>query len=242
MKNLTLPQISHDLRNYIYGISGAVDVIADDINLYAKEQEAQGIQLNSKLKEILEFANVLVPHCKKAFCYLDDILKSEQNDNLTLGELEDCDVVELIKELLIFSERLILEHKVSVAIEAEPNLPVFKCDVPRLQQILINLITNAVKYSSEGSEVKITTKFSNQKLQIEIIDKGIGMTEQEIAMALAGDGTQIDKSNLNKTVPLDSHGLGMPIVKKMVELMKGEMRIESEKGQGTRVILYFLNQ
>ena len=61
----------------------------------------------------------------------------------------------------------------------------------------------------------------DNKIQIEISDSGIRMTEQEITMALNGNG------------------IGMPIVKQLMELIKGEMRIESEKGRGTKVILSF---
>jgi signal transduction histidine kinase len=148
-------------------------------------------------------------------------------------------VENLIKELLVFNERLISSHQVNVKTTIETNLPKLKCNIKKLKQILINLITNAVKYSNEGSEVKIIAKSFNQKIQIEISDAGIGMTTDEIQMALNGDGKNIYKSGLNKNIPYDCHGLGMPIVKQLMDLMGGELKIESEKNKGTKVILGF---
>ena len=75
-------------------------------------------------------------------------------------------------------------------------------------------------------------------LYIEVADSGIGMSEEEIKMALNGDGKKIDKSGLDKEI--DSNGIGMTIIKDLVALLGGEMKIESAKGVGTRVILRFL--
>ena len=58
---------------------------------------------------------------------------------------------------------------------------------------------------------------NQHQIQITISDTGIGMSEKEIEMALNGDGKNIDKSSLNK--PIDSHGLGMPIVKQLIDLL-----------------------
>ncbi len=76
----------------------------------------------------------------------------------------------------------------------------------------------------------------NNKISIIIEDDGIGMNDEEIALALSGQGNQIDKSSLESTGKImDSHGIGFPIVKQLVALLGGELRIISEKGKGTRI-------
>jgi two-component system cell cycle sensor histidine kinase PleC len=235
-----LSSITHDLRNYIGGISGLVNIISENIAIYKAKQEATGIRLDENLKEISECANMLAPYSNEALRYVEDILDSTgiKTGKFTLGKIEDCDLGEVINKLLIFNKTFFIDQKVIVETEIEENLPQLNTDILRLKQILINLITNAVKYSPKGSKVEISVSQNNQhQLQITISDSGIGMTEAEIEMALNGDGKNIDKSALNK--PIDSHGLGMPIVKQLVELLGVEMEIESEKNKGTKVKLYF---
>ncbi len=238
--NSNLPQISHDLRSYISGISGLASLISENIAVYTKRQAAKGIRPDDGLQEATEFANMLAPYSHEAMQYVEDMLDTAQIETgkFILGEIEECDVEKLITRLLILNKGFTINQKINVEAEISPNLPKLKCDVRRLKQVLMNLITNAVKYSPEDSEVLIIAKFSNQKIQIEISDSGIGMGAEEITMALNGEGQNIDKSDLDK--PIDSHGLGMPIVKQLMELMKGEMKIESEKGRGTKVILEFV--
>ena len=243
LQNLDLKNISHDLRNHMSGISGAIGVIAENLTSYKKQQAALGIKLDERLRESEEWINILAPYSIEAMQYVEDMLDISMaaTGKFSLGEMVQCDLEKLIARLLIFNKSFILKHKITVKTEIDSGLPLFKCDERRLKQILTNLITNAVKYSPEGGEVRIRIVETQDiaSLRIEIIDSGIGMAEAEIAMALAGEGMQIDKSDLNKTASLDSHGLGLPIVKQLVELMGGELHIESEKGKGTKVSLRF---
>ena len=259
LQTLDLKNISHDLRNHMSGISGAIGVIAENLTSYKKQQAALGIKLDERLRESEEWINILAPYSIEAMQYVEDMLDISMaaTGKFSLGEMVQCDLEKLIARLLIFNKSFILKHKITVKTQIDSGLPFLKCDERRLKQILTNLITNAVKYSPEGGEVLIKivetqylasldiASHSNcqtqdiASLRIEIIDSGIGMAEAEIAMALAGEGMQIDKSDLNKTASLDSHGLGLPIVKQLVELMGGELHIESEKGKGTKVSLRF---
>lgn len=243
MSNQTqlISSVTHDLRNYIGGISGLVNIISENITSYLAKQEAIGIKPDATLKEISECANMLTPYSNEALCYVEDLLNDAQmqSGKFTLGKLEDCNIGKLVKELLVFYQSFIDEHQIIIKTDIAENLPRLNTDILRLKQILTNLITNAVKYSSKGNKVEISVSQNNQRqLQMTISDSGIGMTEQEITMALSGDGKNIDKSSLNK--PIDSHGLGLPIVKQLVELLGAKMEIESQKGKGTKILLYFI--
>ena len=235
---ILLPQITHDLRNYLGGISGLVGIISENINTNLNKQEAIGIKPDKNLKEISECLGMLTPYSNEALHYVEDLLNNAQmkSGKFTLGKSEDCDIGDLVKELLVFNKSFIINHQITIQTNIVENLPKLKTDIIRLKQILINLITNAVKYSPQGNKVEISVSQNyQQQIQIAISDSGVGMTKQEIEMALNGNGQNIDKSNLNK--PIDSHGLGMPIVKQLVELLGAKMLIESEKGKGTRITI-----
>jgi signal transduction histidine kinase len=260
---ILLPHITHDLRNYINGIFGLANIIADNINSYQAKQTKIGAKLDDNLKEASELANMLAPYTNEAFHYLEDMLDTAQAETgkFSLGKIEDCDLSKLIKRLLIFNKGFIRDHRITIETNIEDNLPKLPCDIFRLKQILTNLITNAVKYSKKGNKVNISVRYLNAEdkkilvttssafslpnyndenkgiICIEIADHGIGMTEEEISMALNGNGKNIDKLDLNK--PIDSYGFGIIIVKQLIDLMKGVMEIGSKKGDGTKVRLWF---
>jgi signal transduction histidine kinase len=234
-----LPQITHDLRNYINGISGLSNIVLKNIVDYAEQEKAKGKEIDDNLKEILECARMLAPYSKEASCYIDDMLNSvnSKSNKFSLGGLEECNVGALLKEMVFFKRELVGENRINVQVDLENNLPKVKIDVIRLKQIFINLITNALKYSHKGGEVYISVKLCQKsQMQIIIADSGIGMDKKELKMALAGDGQDIDKSDLDK--PIDSHGLGLPIVKQLVDLLGMKMQIESRKKCGTKISLY----
>lgn len=249
--NASLSSVSHDLRNYLSGISGMIDLITHSINSYKKAQEAKGIKVDDSIKEISECALLLSPYSKEALHFVDDLMNvafenkngsddiSEESSTFKTREPVLCNIGELIKELLIFNESLILKHKVFVHTDIQNNLPYLKCDILRLKQILINLIVNAIKYSHQGGLVKILAYLKYNQICVEISDNGIGMNDEEVALALSGNGKQIDKSALNKDVPIDSHGIGLPNVIELVELLNGKIEISSEKNRGTRITLLF---
>jgi signal transduction histidine kinase len=108
-------------------------------------------------------------------------------------------------------------------------------DARRMKQILTNLISNAIKYSPEKSEIKISCKENQKLLEITICDQGFGMSEEEIEIALQKH-QRIKNKNFDK---FDSFGLGLPLVKNLVELQKGEMEIKSKENEGTEIILKF---
>ena len=231
----SLSNISHDLRNYISGINGLANLIIEQIDHYRKSDKNR---INHNIEEVSELANILEPFSQEAMQYVDDILDDCQikTGKFNLGKIENCNITELIHHIIIFHKDFLMKNKVTLQKNIEVNLPLIKGNIRRLKQILINLITNAAKYSPENSIIQINAYSKEQKVYIEIIDDGIGMNKKELELALNGKGTEIDKSILNKSC--DSRGLGLPIVKHLMDLM-GDMKIDSKKGLGTKIILEF---
>lgn len=230
-KTNLLRSISHDLKNYICNILNLTKTILD--------KENNSILL--KNNEDLETLKIISSQSEELMYFVEDLLDTNQTEKgeFSLGKLEKCNIAELITRIVLLNKGFAIRHKISLKTNIEDNLPEVKCDIRRIKQILTNLITNAIKYSNHDSSVNIFAKYLKEQDQvyIEIADQGIGMTKEEIEMAISGSGQNIDKSNLNK--PIDSHGIGMTIVKKLVELHKGKMEIDSIKGKGTKVKIYF---
>lgn len=222
---------SHDLKNYIFGISGLS-------NLILQSKKKSEISSNEDLKLVEEISK----QSEELMGFVEDLLDTNQNESgeFSLGKMQVCDVVDLTQRMVILNKNFALENHVSLeAIKCEYDSLYINCDIRRLKQILNNLISNSIKYSPAESKVLITASLlkESNEICIEVCDNGIGMTSKEIEIALSGRGEAIDKSSLNKVI--DSHGIGMPIIKKLVDLHKGRLEIDSKKGFGTKVKIYF---
>jgi len=232
-----------------------MEIIAENLTKYQENQRLNRFEVTDRnFLESLELANMLIPHSKETIKYLEDSLANEEIINnsatpkldlpkldLPKLDLQELDIKEIINNLLDINQGLISKNQIIIKTEIAKNIPKFRTDIIKFKQILTNLLTNAFKYSHNGSEVQIIAKNINDKigdgLYIEVADSGIGMNDEELSMALNGDGKKIDKSGLDKEI--DSNGIGMTIIKDLVALLGGKMKIESQKGIGTKVGLLF---
>jgi len=144
------------------------------------------------------------------------------------------DVADLVDQTLTGLNGLGQNHRIRT--EIEDGLPAIAADAAKMQQALTNIVSNAIKYSSEGSQIDISTAAlrRNAKLMvaIRVADRGIGMTPEQQARIFdafyrAGDAQNVQGS-----------GLGMTIFKEIIELHGGHADIESRPGAGTAVTVW----
>jgi signal transduction histidine kinase len=114
-------------------------------------------------------------------------------------------------------------------------LPRIQADSRRVRQILLNLISNSIKFTPEGGEIKISAGMTDGEVTLTIADTGIGMSADDIPKALTRFG-QID-SRLSRKY--DGTGLGLPLSKRLIELHGGTLAIDSIVGTGTTVTIRF---
>lgn len=221
--------INHDLRNYISGISGLARIIFE---------ESDNSKSQSRNKE---YAKVIIDQSDEILSFVEDLLDKNLEDVNTVKMHPEnrFSIKDLLKEIIFLSQKFIKQQDVRVILEIEDEIPDIDGDKVNIRRVLDNLITNSVKYSPKGSKVLISAQYlpKSQEVYIEIVDNGIGMSEDEIKMALTGKGAEVDKSGLGKAI--DSHGIGLPLVKKIIDSLKAKMEIESKKYQGTKFRLWF---
>lgn len=118
---------------------------------------------------------------------------------------------------------------INIRLQAQENLPKIECDPLKIDEILDNLVSNAVKFTQKGGMVIIHAKSQNQKVVISIEDNGHGLSENEIANAFKIGGVLSAKPTGDET----STGFGLWIAKKFITAHKGRIWIESELGKGS---------
>jgi signal transduction histidine kinase len=161
------------------------------------------------------------------------------NDILDLSKLESGkfelfeeahSVKGLLESCLEMIDLRARNGQISLELNVEKNLPLLSADALRFRQILINLLSNAVKFTPEGGSVTVTAKRGlDNGLVIEVSDSGIGMKQSDVARAL--EPFRQISNQLNRKH--EGTGLGLPLVKRLVEMHGGRFVLTSEPDLGT---------
>ncbi len=144
-------------------------------------------------------------------------------------EIEDVSVNSVIEETTEMLGQLAVDANINLEIDIEPDLPVIETDKRKLKQVLVNLVSNAIKYTPEHGRVMLSAKRAEKDgvLVLVVSDTGIGMTAENLheVMKPYKRGSHDDKGT----------GLGLPIARKLIELLGGEIDLRSAPGRGTSV-------
>lgn len=218
-KSNFLSNISHEIRTPMNAVIGYSELLFNTKLTPRQRDYAGGIKVSSGM----------------LMSIINDILDWSKIDNNKL-ELENSifNIEEAIENVVEQMEFKTGDNKVKIKVEKEKNIPYpLYGDSFRLQQVLLNLISNAIKFTLSG-EIKIKVGVLERKrdkvlLKYEVSDTGIGIPEEEID-AIFEPFNQVDNKHINQH---GGTGLGLAICRQLVDLMDGNIRVESEFGKGT---------
>jgi len=223
-KSQFLAAMSHELRTPLNAIIGYSELIRTEVYGplgdaryvdYLGDIHSSGSHLLALINDILDLARL-------------DANRVELDD-------EDFDLGELIDETMravgpqAAEAELVLEHR---SAERPPHV---RADRRRVKQVLLNLLSNAVKFTPEGGHVRVLVERAPDALSVSVSDTGIGMGPDDIAVALERFG-QVDGSLARR---YEGTGLGLPLVKQLIELHGGSLRLTSAPGAGTTATITF---
>jgi two-component system cell cycle sensor histidine kinase PleC len=149
--------------------------------------------------------------------------------------LSDFDLPELIREVMAELEPIMARSKVQVRSELAPKLPTIRSDRQKVKQIVVNLLSNALKFTHEG-EIRITTVFDRKANQVTIVvrDTGIGIDPKDHEKVFE-DFKQVDNS---PTRAYGGTGLGLSICRRLANMLDGRITLESAIGQGSTFTVF----
>jgi len=139
------------------------------------------------------------------------------------------DPVVLIKKAVTIVDNQAKAKSITLKVDIPQSLPRIRADETRFSQVMINLLDNAVKYSSEGGSATISAQVVENGLQVDISDTGIGISEADLPRIFERF-YRVDKARSRE---LGGTGLGLSIVKHIVSAHGGQIRVKSEPGHGS---------
>lgn len=220
-KSLYLAAMSHEIRTPLNAVIGFCELLNDSaLSDEARAEYLCGI--SSAGNSLLALINNVL-----------DMSKLEAG-RMTFASV-DVDLKGLAEEIKILFSQKCLSQNIDFIIDVPEDLPAVKSDPLRLRQILFNLVGNAVKFTPKGCvKIKITFKkrgAKNGELKIRVIDSGVGIPENEQKSIF---DMYIQAGNAKKNVrPSNGTGLGLALVKKLVENMGGKIYLKSEPNAGS---------
>ena len=220
-KTRFLFNMSHDIRTPMNAIIGYTQLLENNL-----DNKKQALDYISKLKSsstiLLSLINYILEMTQIESGKLD--LKKE------IGDLDD-----LVKNINVVVEPLIKEKKLHYSYHLEIKHHHIICDKTKLREIVLNILSNAIKYTPEGGNIELLIQeisFENNKVKYHfiIIDNGIGMKEDFLPHIF--EEFAREKTSTESKVP--GVGLGLPIVKSLIDMMNGTIQVESKLNKGTK--------
>lgn len=218
LKSQFLANMSHELRTPLNGIIGFSQLLADGKvgPLLDKQKEFLG-DIVSSGRHLLQLVNDLL-----------DIAKIEAG-RMQLQE-EDFALSEAIGEVCAVLSPQAGEKRISVTTTIAPGLTCVRLDRPKLKQILLNLVSNAVKFTEPGGQVHIdAARAPDGQLQLQVADTGIGIAADDLARLFV----EFERIERGVAGRYQGTGLGLALTRKLVEIQHGSISVHSEPGRGT---------
>jgi signal transduction histidine kinase len=224
MRSDFVANVSHELRTPLSILRGYIETLLD----------------NSKTspKELARILQVMERHSKRLGLLVDDLLTLAElesaNSNLQLSEVN---LSELLGKVVHDWEKKLAEKQLKMNVDVAATVPVILADETRLEEVLHNLLDNAVKYSRKKGEIRLhAEQGDDDEIVLSVSDSGVGIGKNDLPRIFERF-YRADKARTTESIR--GTGLGLSIVKHIAQRHGGRVEAESELGRGTtiRVIL-----
>lgn len=219
MQKELIADVSHELKTPITSIMGYADTLLEG----GYDEETQQ-----------KFLNVIASESRRMARLVTDLLTlSRYDSNKKKTQKESFDLGELVKRC---QEKLAIEikkkqHKVNCFVTAD--VPLVYADKYDIERVVLNILTNSIKYTPEGGEIKIYVGFVYNDAYIKIFDNGIGIPEEDLSRIFERF-YRVDKARSRE---MGGTGLGLSIAKEILDKNGGSIDIKSKVGEGTEVVI-----
>jgi signal transduction histidine kinase len=230
IKSDLLGAVTHELRSPISAIVHLVGFVEDRL-----KKMGMSYALHREVFDDLDYIKSLG---QDSLDLMIDVLEMRKIGQIGAKRFpvnlsEEINVKDVVQRAIKLNYSYYLRKGLNIKTEIADDL-LLRADAKRLRQLLANLISNSVKYSPKGTVINISAGFDEAgRTYIKIIDQGCGIASEKLINIF-----NHNKEGANHQDP-DSFGIGLPLVKELVEMQRGEISISSEVGKGVEVLIKF---
>ena len=215
MKENFISMVSHQLRTPLVAVQqyfevilgGMVGAVSEEQKKMLNRSKIRIDELIKLIKEWLDFAKI--------------------DANKLVSELKPTDLIPILSRIPDTLQSLAKQNNVNVKMNIPKNLAFISGNVNTLEQVFLNLVENGIRYNIDGGNVIIVAQMENGYVKVEISDTGIGISQHELPF-IFDQFYQVNPGNRT-----DGTGLGLCIVKRVIDAHSGEIKVTSEPGRGT---------
>ena len=194
----------------MYCKSGSLDNKKDSIIKYIKSIKQNSYRLSKLINNIVDLSKI-----EAGFYKLN---------------LSNNNIVQVVEEIVMSVTNYTESKGLNIIFDTDIEEKIIACDTEKIERIVLNLISNAIKFTDEGDEIFVDIKDKNKFVEISVKDNGIGIEDKYLDM-IFDRFKQVDKSLSRNT---EGTGVGLSLVKSIVELHGGSIYVESEFGKGSK--------
>ncbi|MDF1735694.1 MAG: sensor histidine kinase [Minwuia sp.] len=222
-KGRFLANMSHEFRTPLNAILGFAEIMRDP-KIHTDDAALSR-----------EFSTDILRAGQHMLNMVDNILELTRAEGGHLQlDLAPVDVREAVGFAVSLVRQDAVARNITLTTEAVPDLPVINSDVSKIQQIAVNILSNAVKFTDPGGNIQVRLATDpHWPVVIQVIDDGIGISEGDMALVMTPFGQVADALTRNH----DGTGLGLALTQELVDLLQGQIEMQSALGEGTTVTI-----
>jgi two-component system CheB/CheR fusion protein len=224
LKNEFFSNISHEFRT-------PINVLLSTLQLIKLQQ--QNMQEDPNSQKIIRYTSIMRQNCYRLLRLANNLIDITKMDS---GFFEinpsNCNIVEVIEEITLSVAEYIQDKGINLEFDTEVEEKIMSVDSEKIERIMLNLLSNAVKFTEEKGSIFVNIKDRGDSVEISVRDTGIGIPADKLDIIF--ERFRQVNSLLNRTQ--EGSGIGLSLVKNLVELHGGEIKVKSEYGVGTEFI------
>ena len=221
-KNDYFVNLSHELRT-------PINIILSALQLLSSLEESGGVTK----EKTSHYMDVIRKSSNSLLNIINDIIDSSKIESGTykINKEENVDIVYLVEETALNMSEYINSKDIELIIDPEIEELLICCDPKEIERCIVNLIGNAVKFTEKDGQIKVLIKEDDNSVSVSIEDNGLGISkdDQEFIFKRFEQG-----NNISNSTKVSSSGIGLTLVKYIVELHGGQIKLESELNKGSK--------
>ncbi|AKN29727.1 histidine kinase [Clostridium carboxidivorans P7] len=218
--------ISHELRTPINVIFSAIQV---------HKLKLKDCNFNDNFPDKYKYINIMEQNCYRLLRLVNNLIDITKIDSgyLVINEI-NCDIVSLIEDITLSVADYIENKGLSVVFDTDIEEKIIACDPEKMERIILNLLSNAVKFTLRGGSIFVNIENGTESICIRVKDTGKGIPKEKLD-SIFERFVQVDKSLTREN---EGSGIGLSLVKALVELHEGTISVNSKEGYGSEFIIH----